>query len=160
MYLKSPCIQNTDISTKHLKLIHTNFGPQLLSLYSVWRDNITVICIFSPQKMPMYLNVLNNMLGMKKKKVPENLISVFNNVQVNWVREDERLLLTVSQTISGSPFEFSCVNKKDKTGQSFNINVKQWLNCLRNYQMSKISTFFLSMKLLKALILSNKTRFV
>jgi len=61
-----------------------------------------------------------------KKYISENLISVINNVQVNWVREDERLLLTVSQTISGSAFEFSFVNKKDKTGQSFNINVKQW----------------------------------
>ena len=110
--------------------------------------------------MPMYLNVLNNTLGMKKKKTPENLISVINNVQVNWVREDERLLLTVSQTISGSPFEFSFVNKKDKTGQSFNINVKQWLNGLRNYQMWKISTFPLSMKLLKAFTLSNKPRFI
>lgn len=69
--------------------------------------------------MPMYLNILNNVLGMKK--IPENLISVINNIQVeSWVREDERLLLTVSQTISGSPFEFSFVNKKDKTGQSFN----------------------------------------
>jgi hypothetical protein len=30
----------------------------------------------------------------------------------------------VSQTIYGSPFAFSFVNKKGKTGQSFNINVK------------------------------------
>lgn len=54
----------------------------MLSLYSVLRDNIAVIWISSRQKMPMYLNVLNNILGMKRK-IPENLISEINNVQVN-----------------------------------------------------------------------------
>jgi hypothetical protein len=98
--------------------------------------------------MPMYLNILNNVLGMKK--IPENLISVINNIQVeSWAREDERLLLTVSQTISGSPFECSFVNKKDKTGQSFNNQCEELTELFKELPNVKDIHFFSRHEIIK-----------